>query len=62
MKIVGEGEYRQVMHECSWCGEYINELEGDDKIVHDGRVYHYGCFEEMEESYVNNSHKSGISW
>jgi len=47
MKVVGKGDHRQVAHECSWCGEYINELEGDDKTTHDGNMYHYGCFEEM---------------
>ena len=55
MKIVGEGENRQVAYECAWCGEYICELEGDDKITHEDRMYHYGCFEEMTETWESRS-------
>jgi len=49
MKIVGEGKERHIIYDCPWCGEIIDESEGDDKIAHEDSYYHYGCFEEMME-------------
>lgn len=49
MKIVGKGKEKHILHDCRWCGELIDEPNGDDKVAYGSDYFHCGCFEDLME-------------